>query len=57
MSYQPLARKYRPKKFKDLIGQEAVALALKGAIRLKREPAAVIFAGIRGVGKIDVREQ
>lgn len=51
MTYQPLARKYRPMKFSDLVGQENVALALGNAIRLGREPHGVIFSGIRGVGK------
>ena len=51
MSYLPLARKYRPGKFRDLVGQEALTLALKGAIRLQREPAAVLFSGVRGIGK------
>ena len=51
MSYQPLARKYRPRKFSDLIGQEAVTQALRNAIKIGREPAAVIFSGVRGIGK------
>ena len=51
MSYQPLARKYRPRKFSDLIGQEAATQALCNAIKIGREPAAVIFSGVRGIGK------
>ncbi|MFK7825942.1 MAG: DNA polymerase III subunit gamma/tau [Oligoflexales bacterium] len=51
MSYQPLARKYRPRKFSDLIGQEAVTQALCNAIKIGREPAGVIFSGVRGIGK------
>ena len=51
MTYQPLARKYRPMKFSDLVGQENVALALGNALRLGREPHGVIFSGIRGIGK------
>lgn len=51
LSYQPLARKYRPRKFSDLIGQEAVTQALRNAIKISREPAAVIFSGVRGIGK------
>lgn len=51
MSYQSLARKYRPRTFNDLVGQEAAAQALRNAITLKREPCAVIFSGVRGVGK------
>lgn len=51
MAYQPLARKYRPEQFSDLIGQEAVSLALANAIRLGREPSGIIFSGLRGIGK------
>jgi len=51
MTYQPLARKYRPSKFADLVGQENVAKALANAIRLGREPHGVIFSGVRGIGK------
>lgn len=51
MSYQSLARKYRPKRFSDLVGQEAVTRALCNAIKIKREPSAVIFSGVRGIGK------
>ena len=51
MSYLPLARKYRPAGFSDLVGQEATVHALANAIKLGREPRAVIFTGVRGVGK------
>lgn len=51
MAYQALARKYRPEQFSDLIGQEAVSLALVNAIRLGREPCGIIFSGLRGIGK------
>jgi DNA polymerase-3 subunit gamma/tau len=51
VSYQPLARKYRPAGFEDLVGQDAVAKALANGIRLGREPHAVIFSGVRGIGK------
>lgn len=51
MTYQPLARKYRPSKFSDLVGQENVSTALSNAIRLGREPHGVIFSGVRGIGK------
>ena len=51
LSYQPLARKYRPNKFSDLIGQEAVSRALSNSIKISREPAGVIFSGVRGIGK------
>ncbi len=51
MSYMSLARKYRPRRFSDMVGQEATTLALTNAIRLRREPHSVIFTGVRGVGK------
>ena len=51
MAYLPLARKYRPETFVDLIGQERVSLALANAIKLGREPHGVIFSGVRGIGK------
>lgn len=54
MTYQPLARKYRPTRFAELVGQEAVARALASAITLSREPHAVLFTGVRGVGKTTV---
>ncbi len=51
MSNQPLARKYRPRTFQDLIGQRSTVLALLGTITQKRLPTGVIFSGTRGVGK------
>jgi DNA polymerase III subunit gamma/tau len=54
MSYQVLARKYRPKKFCELIGQEHVARSLSHAIERNRVAHAYIFAGARGVGKTSV---
>lgn len=54
MTYQPLARKYRPSLFKEMVGQDAVAKALANAISLGREPHAVLFTGVRGVGKTTV---
>ena len=50
-SYLPLARKYRPATFSELAGQDSTAMALANAIRLGREPHAVIFSGVRGIGK------
>src|SRR5262245_32040938 len=46
-----LARKYRPKKFSDLIVQGHVAAALRGAVAQKRVAHGYLFAGPRGVGK------
>ena len=54
MSYQPLARKYRPQKFDDLVGQQSVVLSLSNAIRLGRIIPCLIFAGVRGIGKTTV---
>jgi DNA polymerase III subunit gamma/tau len=50
-NYLPLARKYRPSTFAELCGQGATATALANAIKMGREPHAVIFSGVRGVGK------
>ncbi len=49
--YQPLARKYRPQTFAELVGQETTTEILTRAIQLQREPHALILSGIRGVGK------
>lgn len=51
MSYLVLARKWRPKTFDDLIGQENISLTLKNAIATKKLAQALIFSGPRGVGK------
>jgi DNA polymerase-3 subunit gamma/tau len=51
MSYQALARKYRPQSFSDVIGQETVVRTLQNAIEGKRIHHAYLFAGVRGVGK------
>lgn len=51
MAYQPLARKYRPQRFAELIGQDATATALANSIKLNRPIASLIFTGVRGVGK------
>lgn len=49
--HQPLARKYRPQTFDQLVGQDTTAKALANAIQMGRTPQAVIFSGVRGVGK------
>src|SRR5258708_9605698 len=46
-----LARKYRPKRFADLIAQDHVAAALRGAVAQGRPAHGYLFAGPRGVGK------
>lgn len=49
--YRVLARKYRPRNFDDLIGQEALVRTLKNAIESGRIAHAFMLTGIRGVGK------
>jgi DNA polymerase-3 subunit gamma/tau len=50
-SYVVVARRYRPQTFDELVGQEHVAKALKGAITSDRVGHAYLFTGARGVGK------
>jgi len=50
-SYVVLARRYRPQRFADLVGQEHVSLTLKNALKLGRIAHAYLFTGPRGVGK------
>jgi DNA polymerase-3 subunit gamma/tau len=54
MSYQVLARKYRPQKFSDVIGQEHVTHTLQNAIAQERIAHGYIFSGHRGIGKTTV---
>jgi len=54
MSYQVLARKYRPQKFSDVIGQEHVTRTLQNAIAQQRIAHGYIFSGHRGIGKTTV---
>jgi DNA polymerase-3 subunit gamma/tau len=54
MSYQVLARKYRPQKFFEVIGQEHVTRTLKNAIAQARTAHGYIFSGHRGIGKTTV---
>ena len=51
MSYQVLARKWRPQRFEDVIGQRGVTQTLRNAITGQRIAQAFVFAGPRGVGK------
>ena len=51
MSYQVLARKYRPQRFDDVVGQEVVPSTLRNAIASGRIAHAFVFAGSRGCGK------
>ncbi len=50
-AYRVLARKYRPQRFADLIGQEALVRTLTNAIQARRIAQAYILTGVRGVGK------
>ncbi len=54
MSYQVLARKWRPKSFDTLIGQEHVVRALTNALEQQRLHHAYLFTGTRGVGKTTI---
>lgn len=51
MSYQVIARKYRPQRFADVVGQEHVTATLANAIRAGRIAHAYLFCGPRGTGK------
>lgn len=51
MAYQPLALKYRPLTFNDVVGQEVVTTTLRNAIEGGRIGHAYLFSGMRGVGK------
>jgi DNA polymerase-3 subunit gamma/tau len=51
MSYQVIARKWRPQKFDDVVGQPAVTRTLRNALSSGRLAQAFVFAGPRGVGK------
>ena len=51
MTYQVLARKYRPQTFEDVVGQRGVTQTLRNALARDRLAQAFVFAGPRGVGK------
>lgn len=51
MSYQVLARKWRPQRFDDVLGQQAVTRTLANALKSRRLAQAFVFAGPRGCGK------
>jgi DNA polymerase-3 subunit gamma/tau len=51
MPYQVLARKWRPQRFEDVVGQRAVTQTLRNAIKTGRIAQAFVFAGPRGIGK------
>ena len=54
MSYIALARKWRPKKFSELVGQEHVRRALVNSLTSGRVHHAFLFTGTRGVGKTTI---
>lgn len=54
MKYLVLARRYRPQRFCDVIGQEAIITTLKNALSFDRVAHAYLFCGSRGVGKTTV---
>ncbi len=51
MAYQVIARKWRPQKFSDMVGQEHIARTLRNAIISGRIAQAYLFVGPRGIGK------
>ncbi len=51
MAYQVLARKWRPQKFEDVLGQQAVTRTLKNALKSKRIAQSFVLSGPRGCGK------
>ena len=54
MSYQVLARKYRPQRFSDVIGQDHVTRTLANALEQDRIAHGYIFSGHRGIGKTTI---
>jgi len=54
MSYQVIARKYRPQRFADVVGQEHVTQTLANAIKQSRIAHAYLFCGPRGTGKTTI---
>ena len=54
MSYQVLARKWRPKKFEDVVGQAHITKSLQNSLKEGKTGHAYIFSGTRGIGKTSV---
>jgi DNA polymerase III subunit gamma/tau len=54
MSYQVIARKYRPQTFEEVVGQRPIVTTLKNAVEQRRVHHAYLFSGPRGVGKTTV---
>ena len=53
-NYTVVARRYRPQRFADVVGQDHVVQALRNAIRMNRVTHAYLFSGTRGVGKTSI---
>lgn len=51
MSYLVFARKYRPQKFEQVVGQKPVVKTLQNSLKRERVAHAILFSGVRGVGK------
>ncbi|NCX94562.1 MAG: hypothetical protein EBX40_07785, partial [Gammaproteobacteria bacterium] len=51
MTYEVLARKWRPKRFDEVVGQDPVVQGLSQALKTNRLHHAYLFTGTRGVGK------
>jgi DNA polymerase-3 subunit gamma/tau len=54
MAYEVLARKWRPRQFQDVVGQDHVIQTLTNAIRMNRVAHAYLFVGPRGIGKTSI---
>lgn len=54
MSYQVLARKWRPQRFSEVVGQQHILSALENGLRAERLHHAYLFSGTRGVGKTSI---
>src|SRR6201981_2591052 len=54
MAYQVLARKYRPQRFADVVGQDHVTVTLMNALAQGRIAHGYIFSGHRGIGKTTI---
>ena len=51
MSYLVLARKSRPQAFEEVVGQKPVVITLQNSLKRNRVAHAILFSGVRGVGK------
>ena len=52
--YQVIARKYRPQRFQEVLGQDNIVTTLKNAIKFKRIAHAYLFSGSHGTGKTTI---